>query len=222
MKKLKKTDYDFLAKEYVSSQEEFYKDKKDISRERLFSRIEKPIKGKKILEIGAGAGDDLECLYKAGGEVYGIDISTEMIKLANEKHPHLKNLYVGSFEENKFADDFFDLIVSRFTIHYSNDLDKGFKEAYRVLKSKGVMIFLVPHPLVDFIVKKNKVYEKSEVIRRPVFSEKLFLNYPTHTLSEYLSKFVLDHFDLVSLDEEVNISDKNRETGFLVIKLRKK
>lgn len=216
------TDYNDVAADYMKSQEEFYNDKKDVSREKLLDQIDFSLKNKKILELGFGSGDDLAYLHKKGAFVYGIDLSSEMLKLAQIKHPILKNLFVESFEKMSFKNDFFDLVVSRFTLHYSQNLEKGFKEIYRVMKKNGILIFLVPHPLVDFIVKDIKIYEKSEIIKRGVFADRLYLHYPTHTFSDYLSPFVLQHFELLGFYEEVNIADKNRETGFLVLKLRKK
>jgi len=219
---MKKTDYNDIAKEYVGFQGKFYQTRKDASREKLFSQINFPVKNKKILEIGVGSGDDLNILFKKSALVYGIDISEEMVRIAKKKYPHLQNLMVNSFEKTSFKDKFFDLVISRFTFHYSEDLDRGFKEMYRILKKNGILLFLVPHPLVDFLVKKDKNYEKSEIIKRSVFADSLYLYYPTHTLSEYLSPFILKNFELQSFQEEVNISDKNRETGFLVIKLKKR
>jgi ubiquinone/menaquinone biosynthesis C-methylase UbiE len=64
--------------------------------------------GERILEVGCGAGDLLAALNPSEG--VGIDISGEMIRLASQRHPHLKFLH-GPVEEFSWDGKPFDVII---------------------------------------------------------------------------------------------------------------
>ena len=47
--------------------------------------------GLKVLDIGCGSGRDLAVLHKLGYDTYGVDPTSEFVKLAQEIHPELKD-----------------------------------------------------------------------------------------------------------------------------------
>lgn len=137
----------------------------------------KDINGKKILDLGCAAGDSLKYLYEKGAsEVWGIDISKEQIKKAQEKFPQFKNdFFVSPMEEKiNVPNDYFDYIISIFSIGYTSDIRKVFNNAYNCLKNNGSFIISWTHPfyycldIVDDKVVVNKSYfdEESESITK--------------------------------------------------------
>lgn len=95
----------------------------------------------RILNIGAGTGDDLEVLNKFGKN-YVIDIDKDALSVIDDK----------SCEERKIADacnlpyddNFFDVAVSFDVFEHIKNDQKAISEVYRVLKENGVLIFTVP------------------------------------------------------------------------------
>lgn len=125
------------------------------------------INNKKVLDLGCASGQSLEYLYKKGAsEVWGIDISEEQIKKAKERLPQFKeNLYISPMEsEVEIPNNYFDYIISIFSIGYTSDLLKTFSNAYKYLNDSGELIVSWTHPfyncldIIDNKVIVNKSY----------------------------------------------------------------
>lgn len=99
--------------------------------------------GQKILDIGCGIATDLARFAKGGALVSGIDLSEKAIGLA-KKNFELRGLE-GSFqvmngEGMSFADNSFDMVFAHGVFQYTDDSQKMFDEALRVLKPGGHLI----------------------------------------------------------------------------------
>jgi len=97
-----------------------------------------------ILEIGCGSGNNLEFLAKLGHNVYGIDASKEIIKIAKKKF--LEQNLDGNFTQSEFTklpydDNFFDLIIDRASICHTDiqNAEIAINSCNRVLKPGSVM-----------------------------------------------------------------------------------
>ncbi len=104
--------------------------------------------GSKVLEIGCGIGRLLKPLAveRRDLEIYGVDVSTEMILQGNERLNDFHNIYlshVNGRDLSLFVNDFFDFIFSYVTFQHipRRYLDDIFREVYRVLKTKGIFTF---------------------------------------------------------------------------------
>ncbi len=103
-------------------------------------------KGKKVLEIGCGAGIDLIRFARGGAQVTGVDISETAIDLAkkNFKINGLKaDLQVMNGEALDFKDNSFDLVYVHGVLQYTADSRKMAEESFRVLKKGGEFIGMV-------------------------------------------------------------------------------
>lgn len=98
-----------------------------------------------VLEIGCGNGRILEPMARRFREVWGVDISAEMIKRGRER---LADFAHAHFVENNGTDmaevpsDHFDLCYSYFTFrHFTEHVitERYLKEAYRALKPRGIL-----------------------------------------------------------------------------------
>ncbi len=89
-----------------------------------------------VLDIGCGVGR----LMKPG--YYGIDISSEMLEIARERHPDY-NLEITDGRSIPYKDEFFDKVYSVLLFQHLplEAVGAYIKEAYRVLKSGGVFKF---------------------------------------------------------------------------------
>jgi len=97
-----------------------------------------------FLEIGCGFGNNLDFVAKFSDNIYGIDASKPVIKLAKKKFYENNiniNLFVQDFTNIKFKNNFFDFVLNRealTTVNYKNAF-KAVKESSRVLKKNGFM-----------------------------------------------------------------------------------
>ena len=106
-------------------------------------------KNGKILELGAGHGQDSRYFSENGYEVLSTDFSDSAIKFQEEKLPEsLKNKIsikkIDLSASLPLEDSSYDIIYSHLSAHYFNDATttKLFNEIYRVLKLGGIFVGL--------------------------------------------------------------------------------
>src|SRR5580700_1953796 len=100
--------------------------------------------GETVLDLGSGGGIDvLLSARRVGpsGKAYGLDMTDEMLALANEnkRSAGVQNVEFlkGEIEKIPLPDDSVDVIISNCVINLSADKDKVLREAFRVLKPGG-------------------------------------------------------------------------------------
>jgi arsenite methyltransferase len=100
--------------------------------------------GEVVLDLGSGGGIDvLLSARRVGpsGKAYGLDMTDEMLALANEnkRQAGAKNVEFlkGEIEHIPLPDNSVDVIISNCVINLSADKDRVLREAFRVLKPGG-------------------------------------------------------------------------------------
>jgi arsenite methyltransferase len=100
--------------------------------------------GETVLDLGSGGGIDvLLSARRVGptGKAYGLDMTDEMLALANENQRRAGVANVeflkGEIESIPLPDNSVDVIISNCVINLSADKDKVLSEAFRVLKPGG-------------------------------------------------------------------------------------
>jgi ubiquinone/menaquinone biosynthesis C-methylase UbiE len=100
--------------------------------------------GEVVLDLGSGGGIDvLLSARRVGptGKAYGLDMTDEMLALANEnkRKAGAENVEFlrGEIEHIPLPDDSVDVIISNCVINLSSDKDSVLREAFRVLKPGG-------------------------------------------------------------------------------------
>ncbi len=111
------------------------------------------MKGKDILEIGCGGGQNAIVLAKWGAKSMGFDISDEQIEYARKlaKREGVKvPFHVGNMEDlSMFHNERFDIVLSSCAIGYVENLRKTFQEVFRILRKNGLFVFCVVHPIAN-------------------------------------------------------------------------
>ena len=100
--------------------------------------------GETVLDLGSGGGIDvLLSARRVGptGKAYGLDMTDEMLALANEnkRKAGAENVEFlkGEIESIPLPDSSVDVIISNCVINLSADKDRVLREAFRVLKPGG-------------------------------------------------------------------------------------
>ena len=117
-----------------------------------------------LLELGCGTGYFTQEIAKTGANIVAIDISPELLKIAEnnvqDKNVSFKeeNAYNMTFEDNRF-----DYILGSSVLHHL-DIKKAISEIYRVLKDGGVIAFTEPNMMNPQIaLQKNIPYLKRKL-----------------------------------------------------------
>ncbi|MCX7745863.1 MAG: arsenite methyltransferase [Clostridia bacterium] len=100
--------------------------------------------GEIVLDLGSGGGINVLMASKhvgKSGRVYGLDMTDEMLALANKNKVSMGVSNVeflkGYIEDIPLPDKSIDVIMSNCVINLSDDKEKALSESYRVLKAGG-------------------------------------------------------------------------------------
>jgi len=102
-----------------------------------------------ILDVATGTGDFALEAYKRlqPSKIVGIDISHEMLELGRKKISKKSlddkiEMIKADSEDLPFEEDSFDAVTASFGVRNFENLEKGIKENYRVLKPGGKIVIL--------------------------------------------------------------------------------
>ena len=96
-----------------------------------------------ILDVASGTGDlAIELSKLPVKKIVGMDIAAEMLDIGRKKIKkkgleYLIEMEVGDSENMKYKDASFDVVTVAFGVRNFENLDKGLKEMYRVVKTGG-------------------------------------------------------------------------------------
>jgi SAM-dependent methyltransferase len=131
-------------------------------------------RGKKVLDVGCGAGTDLARFARGGAVVTGVDLSTSAIVLAKENFAQQglqADLREADGEHLPFADDSFDFVFAHGVVQYTAHDKALVDECRRVLKPGGTAVFQVYNRIswLNALSKVMKVpleHEDAPVLKR--------------------------------------------------------
>ncbi|WP_404428592.1 class I SAM-dependent methyltransferase [Sutcliffiella horikoshii] len=112
-----------------------------------------------ILDLGCGDASFGKELLHLGARYYtGVEGSKQMIEAARSNLLELDaTIHNETMESFQYPSDSYDLVTSRFAIHYVSDIDRLFQNIYQTLKEDGRFVFSIQHPLTtsSFISKQT-------------------------------------------------------------------
>jgi SAM-dependent methyltransferase len=109
------------------------------------------LEGKRLLDLGCGAGGYSLWFAGRGAQVTGIDLSPVMVSIAEEKARRRGfDIRLRAADMNEglpFEDGEFDIVFTATVLHYIENLAGAMKEAARVMNRDGMLIMSVLHPM---------------------------------------------------------------------------
>ncbi len=153
--------------------------------------------GEVVLDLGSGGGIDvILSARRVGptGKAYGLDMTDEMLALANEnkRKAGIENVEFlrGEIEHIPLPDNSVDVVISNCVINLSADKDRVMRETFRVLKPGGRFA-------VSDVVTRG---EMPEEIRKSVM---LWVGCVAGALeeNEYRSKLAAAGFEGIEVEE---------------------
>ncbi len=155
----------------------------DLGTERDF-RLLGHLGGKRVLELGCGAGQSLVVMAEQGAHAIGLDpIAGQLAaarRLAEQESVKIE-LHQGDLADLAFMrGDSVDLVFSAYALGFVEDLNRVFRQVHRVLKEGAPLVFSLPHPVYDLIDHHGQAL----VIRRSYFDHTPLVDGYHHTVSD--------------------------------------
>ena len=108
------------------------------------------VRGKQILEVGCGGGQNAIALTKWGAICTGVDPSLAQLaharRLAQEHGVEVRFAQGVAEDLGAMTDEGFDIVLSSFAFDYVTDLERAYAQIARVLKPGGLFVFCQSHP----------------------------------------------------------------------------
>jgi SAM-dependent methyltransferase len=110
------------------------------------------VAGLRVLEAGCGPGALTRWLVDNGAAVTAVDVSPEMVRLANDRVGGRARILTADLAEplTFAADASVDLVVASLVLHYLADWAGPLAEFHRVLAPQGAVVFSTHHPAGDW------------------------------------------------------------------------
>lgn len=177
-------------------------------------------KNGKLLDLGAGQGQDSRFFTKKGYDVLCTDFSDFALKIAKEKASgeklNIKFFEVDVSRKLPFPNNEFDIVYSHLALHYwdKEKTKRIFNEVLRVLKTGGV-----------FAAIFNSIYDPEIAELRKIgqnyyFDEKIGMARSYYSVS-YMNDLIDGSFDIKMIDEKGRTYKDINEKLFRFIGLKK-
>ena len=172
-------------------------------------------KGKRVLGLASGGGQQMAILSALGAECTLFDISDRQIesdRLVSEREHYPITLIKGDMTEPlPFANNSFDFVVNPVSNHYIEDVYPVFREIYRVLKPGGTLLAGLDTGVFwafwgDEAVLQNPLPFnplKDENVKRRLMEQDMSLVF-SHTMEEQIGGQLKAGFILKDLLEDTN------------------
>lgn len=224
MQNIIKEYYDELATEYDNARfANSYGQYIHYQEDKILKRYLNPNQNSLNLDVACGTGRFLNYAN------YGVDISEEMLKVAQAKFPNAK-LNTAKADALPFEDDFFEHIISfHLMMHLNQELvQKILHEVHRVIQKGGLFIFDVPsEKRRKLTAYKSESWHGANHISMELLHDWVHENweivayhgvsfFPIHRIPKRIRKYFL------TLDNYLANSLLKEYSSYLVLVLRKK
>lgn len=173
------------------------------------------LKGKKILGLASGGGQQMPIFSALGAECTVLDYSTKQIEseiMVSKREGYEIEVIEGDMTKNlPFGDESFDIVFNPVSNCYVEDVYHVFNEAYRVLKKTGVLLAGLNNE-INYIVdndEKEIVWQmpfnplKDEKAKEFMVKENAGIQF-SHNMTEQIGGQLKAGFTLVDIYEDTN------------------
>ncbi len=169
--------------------------------EKMYSLLSREPTGARILDLGSAFGGPARLLSGKGHHVTCVDLSTannQVNRQLNAEHGFDSiTILEESFESLSLLDETFDIVWSQDAICHASDVEKVFREAYRVLKPEGEFVLCntccgesIPADMLQELNKRNSlslqtISHHSKLATSVGFTERTCLDMSEHPSVHY-------------------------------------
>lgn len=173
------------------------------------------LKGKKLLGLASGGGQQMPIFNALGAICTVIDYSSKQVeseRMVAERENYKIEIIEGDITKRfPFDDEMFDIIFHPVSNCYVKDVEHVFKEAYRVLKKGGILLSGLGNE-INYIVDEDEKEIVWKMPYDPTIDEKAkefsvkgdFGIQFSHTLEEQIGGQLKAGFTLLDLYDDTN------------------
>jgi ubiquinone/menaquinone biosynthesis C-methylase UbiE len=129
--------------------------------EPLLNELNKNQKGK-LLDVGCGTGNILCKLINGKRELFGIDLSENMVSECSKRMAHNAEIKVADAEHIPYEDNFFDVLICNASFHHYPHPEEVLKEMKRILKKGGQLLIGEGYAIQPFRALLNLSFRFSD------------------------------------------------------------
>ncbi|MFB5086320.1 methyltransferase domain-containing protein [Psychrobacillus sp. PGGUH221] len=179
-----------------------------------------------VLDLGCGDARFGKELLENGAKQYtGLEGSKQMAATAIQQISGMNGeIHLESMESFHYPLNEYDLVTSRFAIHYVDNIQKLFNNVHHALKENGKFVFSVQHPLTTSSFESKKVGDRREnwivddyfIVgeRKEPWMDEVVIKFH-RTIEQYFQALVRAGFQIVDLREgEPKIEHFSNEEEF--------
>ena len=162
-------------------------------------------KNPKVLDVACGTGDMIGIWQKYSNEIYGVEPSEGMLKIAKRKFKNIK-FYQAYATNLPMEDNFIDAITISFGIRNITEIKVAIKEFRRVLKRGGVLTILeFTKNDKHSILRKGVDFYSNKIIPfiGAIFSDKKAYHYLPTSIENFYTKeelcSLLEGFEMLEI-----------------------
>ncbi|MDF2067578.1 class I SAM-dependent methyltransferase [Bacillus sp. Cr_A10] len=179
-----------------------------------------------VLDLGCGDARFGKELLENGAKQYtGLEGSKQMAATAIQQISGMNGeIHLESMESFHYPLNEYDLVTSRFAIHYVDNIQKLFNNVHHALKENGKFVFSVQHPLTTSSFESKKIGDRREnwIVddyfilgeRKEPWMDEVVIKFH-RTIEQYFQALVRAGFQIVDLREgEPKIEHFSNEEEF--------
>lgn len=179
-----------------------------------------------VLDLGCGDARFGKELLENGAKQYtGLEGSKQMAATAIQQISGMNGIiHLESMESFHYPQNEYDLVTSRFAIHYVDNIQKLFNNVHNALKENGKFVFSVQHPLTTSSFESKKAGDRREnwIVddyfiageRKEPWMDEVVIKFH-RTIEQYFQALVRAGFQIVDLREgEPKIEHFSNEEEF--------
>ena len=178
-------------------------------------------KNSKVLDCGCGNGRNFMYLAEKGFDVYGTDISTDIIKKNKIKFKKYKNkFFSGDIRSLDFNEKYFDVIISEGSLYYQDikNIKLTINKFYHLLKTNGILRVYTKSINDNFFHTFDKTKSKEYKVQAKHWAKGLVLSF----LTVKDIKIIFKKFKKLKIGiEEFNFINYKKKRSFYVITVKK-
>jgi len=146
-------------------------------------------RGSRILDVATGTGKQAFAFAKRGYDVVGVDLSEDMLRVANKRNKYENVKFeVADATNMPFKTNFFDVSCVSFALH---DMpltirEKVLKEIVRVTKPEGITV------IVDYALPENKIRKHLVYYFVRLYESKYYPEFVKFELEAMLNKLGIE------------------------------